>query len=193
MQGLHKRLCGVDEVSAQTVEEDERKMREAGWVFPEKEIVSEPERVDNEAAEEEEEQQRYFEKTMKEEGGGTRAEEVTEEMKKLGFGGYILLANFHFWLTWKWDSISHPCVLYLFFEDPSRALVPVGDEIYENTKVNVDSAFLKFQKRLELDPEQILRYVTMRLITYDQPAGSLFYMVPNPPLTCGWQLRAGRI
>ncbi|RUS22173.1 programmed cell death protein 2 [Endogone sp. FLAS-F59071] len=94
MQGSHKRVCRTgDEVSAQTVEEDEQKMREAGWVFPEKEIVSEPERV-----------------------------------------------------------------------DPSRALVPVGDETYENTKVNVDSAFLKFQKRLELDPEQILRLFLWSLI-----------------------------
>ena len=43
-------------------------------------------------------------------------------------------------------------------EANSRALVPVGDEIYENTKVDVDKAFLKFQKRIELYPEQILRY-----------------------------------
>jgi pre-rRNA-processing protein TSR4 len=40
----------------------------------------------------------------------------------------------------------------------SKALVPVGDEGYENTSVDVDKAFLKFQKRIEPYPEQILRY-----------------------------------
>ncbi|RIA89022.1 programmed cell death protein 2 [Glomus cerebriforme] len=43
-------------------------------------------------------------------------------------------------------------------EASSKALVPVGDEIYENTDVDVDKAFLKFQKRIEPYPEQILRY-----------------------------------
>ncbi|CAB4476007.1 hypothetical protein RhiirA5_356324 [Rhizophagus irregularis] len=40
----------------------------------------------------------------------------------------------------------------------SKALVPVGDEVYENTGVDVDKAFLKFQKRIEPYPEQIIRY-----------------------------------
>ncbi|CAG8506746.1 4090_t:CDS:2 [Diversispora eburnea] len=43
----------------------------------------------------------------------------------------------------------------------SKALVPVGDEIYENTKVGVDKAFLKFQKKLERDPDQVLRYARL--------------------------------
>ncbi|CAG8462186.1 10330_t:CDS:2 [Scutellospora calospora] len=41
------------------------------------------------------------------------------------------------------------------------ALVPVGDEIYENTKVNVDKAFLKFQKKVEPYPDQVLRYARL--------------------------------
>ncbi|KAG2186486.1 hypothetical protein INT44_002708 [Umbelopsis vinacea] len=40
----------------------------------------------------------------------------------------------------------------------SRALVPAGDEIYENTEVDVDQAFLKFQLRVQLYPEQVIRY-----------------------------------
>jgi len=40
----------------------------------------------------------------------------------------------------------------------SKALVSVGDEVYENTNVDVDKAFLRFQKRIELYPKQILRY-----------------------------------
>ncbi|CAG8471917.1 12118_t:CDS:2, partial [Ambispora leptoticha] len=40
----------------------------------------------------------------------------------------------------------------------SRALVPTGDEIYEESQVNVDKAFLKFQKKLEFNPDQVLRY-----------------------------------
>ncbi|CAG8618858.1 3280_t:CDS:2 [Cetraspora pellucida] len=43
----------------------------------------------------------------------------------------------------------------------SRALVPVGDEIYENTQVNVDKAFLKFQKKVEPYPDQVLRYARL--------------------------------
>ncbi|RUS32073.1 hypothetical protein BC938DRAFT_476347 [Jimgerdemannia flammicorona] len=125
-EGLHKRTCPLGgDVPAQLVELDQRSLREAGWVFPEKEIVSEPEGA-GEEAEEEEEQQRYFEETIKEERGVDGVEQVTEGVAKLGF-------------------------------DPSRALVPVGDETYENTKVNVDSAFLKFQKKVELEPEQVLR------------------------------------
>ncbi|KAK9764666.1 hypothetical protein K7432_007653 [Basidiobolus ranarum] len=40
----------------------------------------------------------------------------------------------------------------------ARALVPVGDEIYENTEVDVDKAFLKFQKKMSQDPDQVIRY-----------------------------------
>ncbi|CAG8443429.1 8316_t:CDS:2 [Ambispora gerdemannii] len=40
----------------------------------------------------------------------------------------------------------------------SRALVPVGDETYEESQVNVDKAFLQFQRKVELNPDQVLRY-----------------------------------
>jgi len=40
----------------------------------------------------------------------------------------------------------------------TRALVPAGDEIYENTEVDVDQAFLKFQLKVQLYPDQVIRY-----------------------------------
>ncbi|GAB5593480.1 hypothetical protein Unana1_08380 [Umbelopsis nana] len=40
----------------------------------------------------------------------------------------------------------------------TRALVPAGDEIYENSAVDVDQAFLKFQLKVQLYPEQVIRY-----------------------------------
>lgn len=42
-------------------------------------------------------------------------------------------------------------------EASNNALVPVGDELYENTKTDIDSAFLTFQKRIALYPDQVLR------------------------------------
>ncbi|KAJ9069074.1 hypothetical protein DSO57_1022095 [Entomophthora muscae] len=39
-----------------------------------------------------------------------------------------------------------------------KQLVVPGDEAYENTKVEVDQAFLAFQRRIDYDPSQILRY-----------------------------------
>ncbi|KAI9294225.1 hypothetical protein K502DRAFT_264624 [Neoconidiobolus thromboides FSU 785] len=44
-------------------------------------------------------------------------------------------------------------------EGDSKALVVPGDEKYENTKVEVDAAFLAFQRRVEFDPTQVIRYV----------------------------------
>ncbi|RHZ81921.1 hypothetical protein Glove_116g54 [Diversispora epigaea] len=52
----------------------------------------------------------------------------------------------------------------------SKALVPVGDEIYENTKVGVDKAFLKFQKKLERDPDQVLRYARLDYQNENNPS-----------------------
>lgn len=42
-------------------------------------------------------------------------------------------------------------------EASMNALVPVGDELYENTKTDIDAAFLTFQKRVALYPDQVLR------------------------------------
>ncbi|KAF9963250.1 Programmed cell death protein 2 [Modicella reniformis] len=46
-------------------------------------------------------------------------------------------------------------------ESSMNALVPVGDEVYENTKTDIDAVFLTFQKRIALYPDQILRYARM--------------------------------
>ncbi|KAF9110277.1 Programmed cell death protein 2 [Mortierella sp. AM989] len=46
-------------------------------------------------------------------------------------------------------------------ESSMNALVPVGDEVYENTKTDIDAAFLTFQKRIALYPDQVLRYARM--------------------------------
>ncbi|KAG0344652.1 Programmed cell death protein 2 [Podila humilis] len=46
-------------------------------------------------------------------------------------------------------------------EVANNALVPVGDELYENTKTDIDTAFLTFQKRIALYPDQVLRYARM--------------------------------
>jgi pre-rRNA-processing protein TSR4 len=48
----------------------------------------------------------------------------------------------------------------------SGALVPLGDEAEEDTNVQVDEAFLKFQMRIQLYPEQVLRYDR---VEYDMP------------------------
>ncbi|TPX33816.1 hypothetical protein SmJEL517_g03341 [Synchytrium microbalum] len=40
----------------------------------------------------------------------------------------------------------------------SLAMVPFGQEEYDESEVGVDRAFLKFQKRITFEPEQVLRY-----------------------------------
>ncbi|KAI8346048.1 programmed cell death protein 2 [Mortierella sp. GBAus27b] len=55
-------------------------------------------------------------------------------------------------------------------ETSMNALVPVGDEIYENTRTDIDAAFLTFQKRIALYPDQVLRYARMEYeLTTPQP------------------------
>jgi pre-rRNA-processing protein TSR4 len=44
-------------------------------------------------------------------------------------------------------------------EANKTALVKPGEEEYENTETGVDKTFLKFQKRVEYDSDQVLRYV----------------------------------
>ncbi|KAI8388134.1 programmed cell death protein 2 [Radiomyces spectabilis] len=46
------------------------------------------------------------------------------------------------------------------------ALVPAGEEIYEESEVDVDEAFLKFQLRIQLYPDQVIRYDR---VEYDMP------------------------
>ncbi|KAF7728156.1 Programmed cell death protein 2 [Apophysomyces ossiformis] len=50
--------------------------------------------------------------------------------------------------------------------DESSALVPAGDETYGDSAVDVDETFLKFQLRIQLYPEQVIRYDR---VEYDMP------------------------
>ncbi|KAJ3092128.1 Programmed cell death protein 2 [Quaeritorhiza haematococci] len=43
-------------------------------------------------------------------------------------------------------------------EDDDLGVTTTDPEAYEDSQVGVDKAFLKFQKRIERDPEQVLRY-----------------------------------
>jgi pre-rRNA-processing protein TSR4 len=48
----------------------------------------------------------------------------------------------------------------------STALVPAGEETAEDSKVTVDDCFLRFQLKLQLYPDQVLRYDR---VEYDMP------------------------
>ncbi|KAG0170380.1 Programmed cell death protein 2 [Apophysomyces sp. BC1034] len=50
--------------------------------------------------------------------------------------------------------------------DQSSALVPTGDESYGDSSVDVDEMFLKFQLRIQLYPDQVIRYDR---VEYDMP------------------------
>ncbi|OZJ05728.1 hypothetical protein BZG36_01335 [Bifiguratus adelaidae] len=49
--------------------------------------------------------------------------------------------------------------------DTTRALVPAGDEIYENTETGVDEAFLDFQRIIDREPRQVVRYARIEYET----------------------------
>ncbi|KAG0198655.1 Programmed cell death protein 2 [Mortierella sp. GBA30] len=66
-------------------------------------------------------------------------------------------------------------------EASMNALVPVGDEVYENTKTDIDSAFLTFQKRIALYPDQVLRYARMEYeLTNPEPLYVSDIGIPKP-------------
>ncbi|KAF9355028.1 programmed cell death protein [Mortierella sp. AD094] len=66
-------------------------------------------------------------------------------------------------------------------ESSMNALVPVGDEMYENTKTDIDAAFLTFQKRIALYPDQVLRYARMEYeLTTPEPLYVSDIGVPKP-------------
>ncbi|CAG8645584.1 6565_t:CDS:2, partial [Paraglomus occultum] len=74
----------------------------------------------------------------------------------------------------------------------SQALVPVGDEVYENSNVDVDKAFLKFQKRISFQPDQVVRYARLEYDTDTDPLWISDYGKPTdndlPPCEhCGQQ------
>lgn len=112
--------------------------------FPEMEIISEAEVFDPEALEEGLGHESSGDEQEAEEGWEERAaalkakreKKLAEQAKKNGKDVSKSLAN---------------------AEASNNALVPVGDELYENTKTDIDSAFLTFQKRIALYPDQVLR------------------------------------
>ncbi|KAG0014001.1 Programmed cell death protein 2 [Entomortierella chlamydospora] len=66
-------------------------------------------------------------------------------------------------------------------ESSMNALVPVGDEMYENTKTDIDAAFLTFQKRIALYPDQVLRYARMEYeLTTPEPLYVSDIGIPKP-------------
>ncbi|KAF9428883.1 Programmed cell death protein 2 [Podila epigama] len=116
--------------------------------FPEMEIISEPEVIDPEAMEDGLGHMSSGDEQEPEEGWQEKAaalkakkeKKLAEQAKKLGGDVSKSLAK---------------------AEASNNALVPVGDELYENTKTDIDSAFLTFQKRIALYPDQVLRYARM--------------------------------
>ncbi|KAF9209119.1 Programmed cell death protein 2 [Haplosporangium sp. Z 27] len=115
--------------------------------FPEFEIISEAEVFDQEAIEE---------GLVDESSGDEEAEEGWEEkaaaLKEKREKKAAALAKKNGGTASK--SLESA-------EASMNALVPVGDEIYENTKTDIDAAFLAFQKRIALYPDQVLRYARM--------------------------------
>ncbi|KAI8925446.1 programmed cell death protein 2 [Entophlyctis helioformis] len=58
---------------------------------------------------------------------------------------------------------------------------PAADEALEDSHVDVDSAFLKFQQRVALSPEQVLRYARVDEIGAPAPAPLVVSDVPFAP------------
>ncbi|KAG1051324.1 hypothetical protein G6F43_006462 [Rhizopus delemar] len=58
----------------------------------------------------------------------------------------------------------------------SRALVLAGDEAEEDTKVEVDDTFLQFQLRIQLYPDQVVRYDR---VEYDMPEREPLWVQAN--------------
>lgn len=58
----------------------------------------------------------------------------------------------------------------------SKALVLAGDEAEEDTKVDVDDAFLDFQLRIQLYPDQVIRYDR---VEYDMPTREPLWVQQN--------------
>ncbi|KAF9151268.1 Programmed cell death protein 2 [Linnemannia schmuckeri] len=115
--------------------------------FPELEIISEAEVFDQEALEEGLADESSGDEQEAEEGWEEKAAALKLKREKKA----ALLAK-------KNGGVSKSLETA---ESSMNALVPVGDEVYENTKTDIDSAFLTFQKRIALYPDQVLRYARM--------------------------------
>ncbi|KAG0352481.1 Programmed cell death protein 2, partial [Gamsiella multidivaricata] len=112
--------------------------------FPELEIISEAEVFDQEAIEEGLVNESSGDEQEAEEGWEEKAaalkakrEKKAAALAKKNGGGNVS------------NSLATA-------ETSMNALVPVGDEVYENTRTDIDAAFLTFQKRTALYPDQVL-------------------------------------
>ncbi|KAJ2451383.1 hypothetical protein EV183_003660 [Coemansia sp. RSA 2336] len=63
----------------------------------------------------------------------------------------------------------------------SQAVVPITKERAEDSEVEVDPAFMKFQKRIQKNPDQVLRYA--RIPDSDETAKPLFVSDSDQPQT----------
>ncbi|KAF9582349.1 Programmed cell death protein 2 [Lunasporangiospora selenospora] len=115
--------------------------------FPELEIISEPEVFDEQDIEDGLAYDSSGDEQEAEEGWEARAEalRLKKEKKKAA-------------ATKDQNGVSQSLQTA---EASMNSLVPVGDEVYENTKTDIDPAFLTFQKRIALYPDQVLRYARM--------------------------------
>ncbi|KAF9363021.1 programmed cell death protein, partial [Mortierella sp. NVP85] len=137
----------------------ERMMR-----FPEMEIVSEAEVFSQEAIEEGLADDSSGDEQEAEEGWEARAAALKAKREQRQ--------------SKKGDKVSNSLQSA---ETSMNALVPVGDEVYENTKTDIDAAFLTFQKRIALYPEQILRYARMEYeLTNPEPLYVSDIGIPKP-------------
>ncbi|KAF9926898.1 Programmed cell death protein 2 [Linnemannia zychae] len=135
--------------------------------FPELEIISEAEVFDQEALEEGLVDESSGDEQEPEEGWEEKAAALKLKQEKKA----ALLAK-------KNGGVSNSLKTA---EASMNALVPVGDEVYENTKTDIDSAFLTFQKRIALYPDQVLRYARMEYeLTNPEPLYVSDIGIPKP-------------
>ncbi|KAG0261457.1 Programmed cell death protein 2 [Actinomortierella ambigua] len=106
--------------------------------FPEFEVISEEEVVDEKAKEDGYDHESSGDEQEAEDGWEEKLK-ARRKKKTKGSGN-------------KDDDVSDD------LKGATNALVPVGDELYENTQTDIDRAFLTFQKRIALFPDQVLRY-----------------------------------
>ncbi|GJJ69394.1 pre-rRNA-processing protein TSR4 [Entomortierella parvispora] len=186
-KGLHKQLCGTNPPPSHNMDLDtnlaelsiashddqtktlnkeqqeyankldiDSKLIERMFRFPELEIISEPEEFDQEALDEGLAHDSSGDEQEAEEGWEEKAAALKAKKEKRA----AALAKKNG--TGVSKSLESA-------EASMNALVPVGDELYENTKTDIDAAFLTFQKRVALYPDQVLRYARMEYDVTPEP------------------------
>ncbi|KAF9182198.1 Programmed cell death protein 2 [Haplosporangium sp. Z 767] len=144
------------------------KLMERMYRFPELEIISEAEIFDQEALEEGLVDESSGDEQEAEEGWEQKAAALKAKREKKA----AALAK---------KSGGDVSKSLETAEASMNALVPVGDEVYENTKTDIDSAFLTFQKRIALYPDQVLRYARMEYeLTNPEPLYVSDTGIPKP-------------